>query len=301
MTKKTRNGLLAIFILAFPFALFSFFFFSRMADIPPAPPPLPNPNGYDDFVKAGKMLARDTGIFNETDLTQVREIVSVNAAALVLAREGLGNQCRVPVKYTAAFSSNHGGEMGSIKFLARAFIAEGRLAEMENRPADAAKSYLDTIHLANESARGGMVIDKLVGEAIEEYGVDHLQRLLPKLDAKTCRKTAAALEALDAQTPTWNEAMQQASEWSHRTFFGWRQELASLLDNYKLRMNQKYEKVESDLKEKHLASRRLIFDLAARAYKLDSGKPPASAADLVPDYLKAVPQDPVTGRNLGLQ
>ena len=41
-----------------------------------------------------------------------------------------------------------------------------------------------------------------------------------------------------------------------------------------------------------------MLALAARAYELDKGHPPASAADLVPDYLKAIPQDPVTGTNL---
>ena len=41
-----------------------------------------------------------------------------------------------------------------------------------------------------------------------------------------------------------------------------------------------------------------MIALASRAYELDKGHPPATAADLVPEYLKAVPQDPVTGTNL---
>jgi hypothetical protein len=42
----------------------------------------------------------------------------------------------------------------------------------------------------------------------------------------------------------------------------------------------------------------LLIDLAARAYELDKGHRPANLADLVPDYLKAVPQDPFTGTNM---
>jgi hypothetical protein len=42
----------------------------------------------------------------------------------------------------------------------------------------------------------------------------------------------------------------------------------------------------------------LTLDLAARAYELDKGHPPANLTDLVPDYLKAVPQDPFTGANM---
>jgi len=44
--------------------------------------------------------------------------------------------------------------------------------------------------------------------------------------------------------------------------------------------------------------RELTLDLATRAYELERGKPPASLADLVPDYLKAIPQDPFTSTNL---
>ena len=99
-------------------------------------------------------------------------------------------------------------------------MAEGRLAEMENRPGDAVKSYLDAIRLGNKSARGGILIDQLVGTAIEAIGTSHLQKLVDRLDAKSCRETAATLETLDAQRQTWNEVMQQEHAWSRRTFTG---------------------------------------------------------------------------------
>ena len=91
---------------------------------------------------------------------------------------------------------------------------------MENRPGDAAKSYLDTIRLGNKSARGGVLIDHLVGIAIEAMGTAGLQKLVDQLDAKTCRETAATLETLDAQEPTWKEVMQQEDAWSRRTYPG---------------------------------------------------------------------------------
>ena len=43
----------------------------------------------------------------------------------------------------------------------------------------------------------------------------------------------------------------------------------------------------------------LLLNLSARAYELEKGKSPASAADLVPDYLKKIPQDPVAGMDMG--
>jgi hypothetical protein len=42
----------------------------------------------------------------------------------------------------------------------------------------------------------------------------------------------------------------------------------------------------------------LLVQLAARAYELENGKRPKSLADLVPAYLKTIPQDPGTGTNI---
>jgi hypothetical protein len=295
MTKKTRSWFLALFILTCPFVLFLTFLVFMEEPLPQLAP-LPNPNGYEDLVMAGKMLAPDTGNFNETNIAQVREIVSANVAALVLARAGLSNQCRVPVQYSAFFNSNHGSDLAPIKFLARAFIAEGRLAEMDHRPADAAKSYLDTIHLANEAARGGLLIDELVGIASEQIGKGHLQKLLLHLDARTSREAAAALEVLDAQKPTWSDVIRQEDVWSRAAFHGWRYEFL----RWKERKSNAAAnaKIGQKLDAEELEMRQLMIALAARAYELDKGRRPASVADLVPEYLKAVPQDPVTGTNI---
>jgi hypothetical protein len=44
--------------------------------------------------------------------------------------------------------------------------------------------------------------------------------------------------------------------------------------------------------------RGMMLSFAAHAYELEKGKRAASAADLVPVYLKKIPQDPLTGTNL---
>jgi hypothetical protein len=295
MTKKTRNWLLALSILAFPFVLFFGCLIFMEEPLPPVAP-LPNPNGYDDLVKAGKMLATNDGNSDATNQEQLREWVPKNAGALALAHAGLSKECRVPVQFSEAYISNHLDDLASLKRLARAFAAEGRLAETENRTNDAIKAYLDAIHFANESVRGGVLIDALVGISIESIGTSHLTNLVGKLDAKSCHETAAALETLDAQRQTWDEVMQQENGWSRRSYTGWRNELARLEERKTLKA------VFAGTRQKYNAqvqkTRQLMIDLAARAYELDKGHPPASAADLVPEYLKAVPQDPVTGTNM---
>jgi hypothetical protein len=296
MTTKTRNRLMALCILAFPFVVLLGFLASQIASPLPPIQPLPNPNGYDDLVKAGEMVSTNSWNYDSANLEQLRETTAVNAEAVAHARTGLSNECRVPLQFSKTYEENHISDLVSVRMLAQAFATEGKRAEMENRPNDAAKSYLDAIHLGNESARGGVLIDQMVGMAMEIIGTSHLTNLVDQLDAKSCRETAATLETLDAQRQTWDEVMQQEHDWSHRTFPGIRNELARLMEHNSL--EKTFQKAEQNFKEQQIKTRQLIISLAARAYELDKGHPPTSVAALVPDYLKASPQDPFTGTNM---
>jgi hypothetical protein len=297
MTKKTRN--LFILFLSIPaavvIAIVGLLIFQELQPLPPIQP-LPNPNGYDDFVKAGEMASDNTGNYNEMKLEELRKLVAKNSDALQMARTNLQEDCAVPLQFSENYMSRHLPELADYKRLAQAFVAEGRLADMENRPSDAVKSYLDAIRLGNKSAHGGVLIDQLVGTAIEAMGASCLQKLVDQLDAKSCRETAAALETLDAQRQTWNEVMQQESAWSRRTFTSLRYRIYRPL---LVKMTKKaFQKAEQRFNAQQTKMHQLIIGLAARAYELDKGHRPASLADLVPDYLKTVPQDPLTGTNM---
>ncbi|HEY5296554.1 MAG TPA: hypothetical protein VIK59_01365 [Verrucomicrobiae bacterium] len=297
MTKEKRNGLVVIVVLIFPFLFFLGCLISGLTSpTPPLNQSLPNPNGYDDFVEAGKMVASDTGNFDEMNEQQLQSLSDENSNALQMARAGFQKQSRVPIQFSEVYITSHLNDLANLKRLAQAFAAAGKLNEMENRPGDAAKSYLDVIHLGNESSRGGTLIDELVGIAIESIGRDGLQRISNQLDAKSCRESAVALENLDSQRQTLNEVMQQENDWSHKTFPGIRYEIVRLMTYKSLLPAQAAARRKFNQKE--VKTRQLIIDLAARAYELDKGSPPANISDLVPTYLKTIPQDPVTGTNM---
>jgi RNA polymerase sigma factor (sigma-70 family) len=268
---------------------------SKAEPLPPLKSP-PNPNGYDDLLKAGAMVSSDNLNFNSANLAQLHAMTAANAEALALARVGLSKECGVPLQFTQAYSEKHLNELTNLKKLALAFVTEGKMAELENRPQDAAKSYLDTMYLANASSRGGVLVDELLGLGIEGVGTAQLTNLVRQLDAKSCRETASALEAFDMQRQTWDETVQQEKAWSRRTFTGISYDLQRIMQKKSIddilaavkQKNQKYPKF----------TRQLIIQLAARAYALDKGKPPGNVDDLVPDYLKAVPLDPTTGNQM---
>jgi hypothetical protein len=297
MTNKTRNWLIAL--LSIPavaiLAVVGLLIFNAARPLPPIQP-LPNPNGYNDLVKAGEMADNHTGDWNEMSLEELRRLVAQNANALQLTRDGLQRDCVVPLQFSESYMSRHLSELSGCKKLAQAFAAEGRLADMENRPSDAAKSYLDAISLGNKSARGGILIDQLVGIAIKAIGTSHLQKLVDQLDAKSCRETAATLETLDAQGQTLNEAIEQDVAWSRRSLTGLSHRIYRLFLAKRIRIV--VQAAEQRHKKQQSKTRQLIIDLAARAYELDKGHRPAGLVDLVPDYLKSIPQDPSTGTNI---
>ena len=268
---------------------------NRQNSVLPDNTALPADNGYDDLTNSATMLATNVFDYAQLSLSHLQTLVSSDSAALQLARSGLQKQCRVPVDYSQAQTATP-NRLAAIKQLGLAFAAEARLAEMQGRTNDAVKSYLDIIHLGNQSSRGGVLIDQLVGDALEKMGTGGLQQLLPQLDAQTSRETAAALETLDAQRQTWTEVMQQENNWSHKTFPGVQGDLARIEESSSLKKMNRLQ--EHKFNEVIVSTRQLILQMASRAYELDKSHPPASVGNLVPDYLKAIPQDPFTGTNI---
>jgi hypothetical protein len=295
MTKKTRNWLIAIFILVFPFVLFlSSLVFMETEPLPPVAP-LPNPNGYDDLVKAGKTIKGDVWDYDKANLEKLRGIVLTNAGALSLARSALSNQCGVTLQFSQAYLTNHLPELIGFRSLAQAFATEGKLAEMDIRFNDAAKSYLDAIHLGVAAGRGGTLIDEMLGIAIESLGLEQLQKIAGNLDGKSCRDTIQTLETLDTQRQSWADVLRQEDAWSRRTF-GLRGQILRWI--YHPVRDRNYQRAIDTIKSTQKKEGQLLIDLAVHAYELDKGHRPTNLADLVPDYLKAVPQDPFTGTNM---
>ena len=262
--------------------------------LPPAAA-IPNPNGYDDLVRAGKKLASDTLDHSVLEPEELRACVAANAEALRLAREGLSRDCLVPQDFSPTWMTSHMSELPALKSLARAFVTECRLAELEDRRSDAPKSYLEAVRLGHRGFRGGPIIDALVGLACEAVGLGPLQKLVPNLNAQDCREAIRILETLEAQRATYDQVLKNEKAWVRRAF-GWREKLGGLIAYRSLKQSR--QSLQKKMNERALQSRSVLVDLAVRAYELEKGARPKSLADLVPAYLKAIPQDPSTGTNL---
>jgi hypothetical protein len=263
------------------------------------PRPMPNPNGYDDFVKAGQMLMEKPGDFDKMSKKELAELVATNQEALRLVRAGLGRECRVPDDYSPEYLARitSPAQLSSFKQLAMLITAEGKSAELAGRSNDAAEIYLEGIRFGQKSAQGGVIISRLVGIAGEAFPMGRLELLANRLDGPACHQIAQALEVIDAEEEPVEETLNQEKLWARKAG-GWREQINALIQYKSIRdvRTRSTKKIRANT----LRRRQLILTLAARAFELEKGIRAQSAADLVPGYLKAIPQDPTTGTNLAL-
>jgi hypothetical protein len=259
---------------------------------------LPNPNGFDDFLTASQMFTGDASGYQTNSHEQLAALVSKNTEALKTLRAGLAKQSRVPDDYSISNMNNVMNQLSALKKSIFFVCAEGRLAEMDGHTNAAANIYMDGMRFGEESSRDGNLISKLVGIACDAIALKPLESLPPSLDAKQCAEVARELEAIDTGIEPYSETLDEEEAWAWETQ-GIRGKFVELIDHKELETVRKkfILKFEND----QIHRRSVMISFAARAYELDHGKRPASLADLVPSYLKAIPQDPTTGADLYYQ
>ena len=263
---------------------------------PARPPLLPNPNGYDDFVKAGEAVLGNVGDFPTLDHDSLAALVSTNAEPLRLLRLGLTRQCVMPMDTALTNAAGGMNQLARMKRLVQLLAAEGRLRQVENQPSDAARSYVDAMRFGNEMSRGGFIITRLVGIACEAIGYAPLAKLVPKLNPDEARAVLREMDKLDASRVTWAEVQQ-----SERRFM--RYQIRKHLNPIMWVMGwwQSRQAVQrAELKHKTVVAheRLLVAELALRCYQFEQGHPPARLDVLATNSLSHVPQDPFSGQPL---
>lgn len=262
----------------------------------PAPMPLPNPNGYNDFLKAGTLVIGDAGNAPTMALEELRILVQTNAEPLRLMRLGLTRQCSFPTDSAITNSSAMLNDLAKLKSLARLLAAEGRLAELEERPGDAIRTYLDTIRYGNEIGRGGFVIHRLVGVACQTIGGSPLAKLAPGLSCDQSRPLIAELEKIDSDAVPWDQIWANEKRYARYQLRGTVNPITWIVSQWLTRPALKRARGKHDRIAARL--RLLTVELALRCYRSEKGHGPAQLEQLVPPYLSRVPLDPFSGRPL---
>jgi hypothetical protein len=184
----------------------------------PAPAPvLPNPNGYQDLLKAANALVGWSPVFLGRNPPELRGFVVSNRTAFALARRGLSRVCRVPVEYSSAWEKRHTFEAQALRVLGGALQVRARLAESDRRFTDAAEDCLDTIRLGQEMSRGGVLLDWLSGWTVEGFGLQELRKVGAHLDRQQRLRILHLLAELEARQAPLSGAFACERDWQTHT------------------------------------------------------------------------------------
>lgn len=259
-------------------------------------PPLPNPNGYETLLRAANLVTPGPTPNEGRGLegAALEAIVKSNAAALALTRMALTQECRV--KLTTNIDA-HLNDLNVLKRLAFALEQEAKLASLEGRHSEAADTALDIVRLSQACCRGGVLIDSMVGSAIERMGVNVLQGNVRTLSAADCARIAAELEALEATRESVKTVWAEEERWA-REVYGIQGQVTRLLTSSTIKKSRAG--WETKVRQSQAQFRQALLQLAARAFLLNTGRKPLNADDLVPAYLKAVPTDPASNTPISL-
>jgi len=168
-------------------------------------PVMPEPNGYDYFVRASAAYVRDSkGVDKTTDLhfmpgkrypIAAKETwLKQNAKALHFLRKGL----RYPALHPPT-QPPYDPTPSEIQFpeLARTLVVESHVRAAHDDWRGAVDSTLDGLKFGYDIQRGAaFTTSNIIGNGVQEISLGVLSQLLPNLDATLSRQTAVRMERL---------------------------------------------------------------------------------------------------------
>lgn len=169
--------------------------------------PLPDPNGYDFYVRAGQALKTENpgppsaapSKDAATDLALQRAYVAKNAETLRLLREGLRHLARQPASRTNDDITKSFPVQKQFREMARLLVQESRVRLADGDFNGAADSLLDGIQLGIDIVRGGPLMASLVGGAVESIPRAEMSKLVKNLDAAGAQRAAGRLQEIEAR------------------------------------------------------------------------------------------------------
>ena len=287
----------ALALLAFAGAWLVF----RLMFPPFAPPILPVPNGYDDLLRAAKMVAPRTGFYrdeNEMDEVELTAIVEGNEPALKLAREALQKECIVTVNWSANQTDmeTHLAKGSSMRHLGWAFAAAARLAKNKGQMDEAVRCGLDVNLLAQAASRGGLMIDRGYAGGVHYTAMYSLLDQVELLSRDDCLRLQKKLQASPLQLDEIHGVIRRDQAYMRQVHGLYMHVMMSRM----IRSQQQQSLAEMQkIDNIHAVMNTLLqTHLALRAFQLDNNQYPETLDELVPDYLEKLPQDSFASKPL---
>jgi len=264
---------------------------------PTVPPPaeLPKPNGYDLITQLEATLnwtAIPTMEVAEASAAQCQQFAHDNASLFASLREAVNVPSRVPLDYYDPMSWSIIASEDARRRLGRALYGRARAEASLDQPAQAAATYLQIAQLGNVGARGGASSSYFVAMSAAQLARGGIYGLLDRLSAEQ-------LAAIGNELPKIADGREDLSDvisrelLCNRIGFGWMMRLMEWISD-RITHEPDFEMAMRGAVRREDAEHWLLLThIALRQFQLARGEWPESLAQLVPEYLPAVPQDPL--------
>lgn len=260
-----------------------------MLCVPPRPNTVvPDPNGYLVLANLGSDVEQEALLMTATPgIKALRTVSAANRERLKEARQALQLPHRVPVNYSLIEINID--RLNGLRSLARAWRATGALDVAKDRLGEATTNYLDIMRLARVASQGGLVVESLVGAAIEGVGRDGLCRIRASLAPASCLQAIKTLHRLELAREEPAELLTRERIWQQHAY-GWPVRISFIPQVGQSQATNQFNLGAA------AKTRLLICDLALRLHLAQRGELPKRLEQLVPDYLPTLPLDPFTER-----
>ncbi len=188
----------------------------------PAPAPLPNPNAFDDFVRAAALHREpDTskgapeGIVSPAGAAKTFRTDSVfadNAAAVQALHVGFTHPFQMPSARSGKVLDSGFKYFSQFRSLARTLGYETQQRAARGDAAGAMETGLDGVQMGVMLPRGGDTYSLILGTACEAVARKPLWAIVGKLDATQAAGAARRLETIAAQRTSLADTMRE-EEW----------------------------------------------------------------------------------------
>lgn len=252
-------------------------------------------NGWDDIVAAGKIAEHSSvsdTIGNYDNVSQKELAKAVGKMSNVYSQVELAmhESVMVPVDYT---TEDIDIEATALRQLTRAMAARGRLAELDGRFREAAKSHLQIIRFGFSIRKKGLMIQSLVGTACSGVGLSLLYRCREKLSPDQCLTLISSLAQIEKQAEPASGFVARDRTWSQHAL-GWHGHLSLLLEEFTVPASELTPAAFLNACKLEVTEIQLLkTELAIQAWRAEHDDFPDSLDALVPKYLAAVPVDPM--------
>jgi hypothetical protein len=288
-TRRRANAIaFALFIVV---AIFPLVLLYQLLTPTPFPAERSGPNGFNDFIAAGKMIdsttAQTLSSWDQLSTAKLRAEIDKLAPAFTRVDQGLQKDCWNPYVFRPWPTAD---DLQALQNLTEAFRAENALARRDDNHRRQIDGNLRVLKLARiESSSEGIYNTYGVFARFEPDVYQSIwQTASSPLAARKLRDLMDVLVDLDNNREPWSDHIDRQRIIEENA--GWDRHLRWMLaewsgeDSTKWQANEEYRRVAM--------LRMLIIKLAILAHQLDHDRLPQSLSELVPEYLRAVPEDP---------